>query len=60
MKIILIMLLLIFILGCAPKSYIILPDPNWEQAKKNMEMEIYQKEIELLELQIRKQKERDD
>ena len=56
MRIIFIILILVSILGCAPKPYIILPDPYWEQARKNMEMERYQKEMELLELQIQELK----
>jgi len=56
MKLIFMLLMLIMLIGCAPKPYIILPDPNWEQARKNMEMERYQKEMELLELQIQELK----
>ena len=56
MRYLFIISLAIFLSGCAPKSYIILPDPNWEQARKNMEMERHQKEMELLELQIQELK----
>ena len=56
MRIIFIILILISILGCAPKPYIILPDPYLEQARKNMEMERHQKEMKLLELQIQELK----